>query len=149
MPRADHRRYGNGDPLRRVRDVSFLNWDDPSLSEYLYEAQISCMVAGSDESRWVAYGFVDTYFDPDEARKTVHSYYQNNISGQGVPDPFTNGKTLADGKIQNPREYFLEVWRHRMTQVKNEWTLVVDKLKDSIGKYDEVCPSSHFFLLLN
>src|ERR1700759_5630087 len=93
-PRTDHRLNAKGDPLRHVHNISFLSWDDSGLYDYLYEAQISCMVAGSDESRWVAYGFVETYFDPDETRKTVLSYYKNNVSDRWMMDPFTNGKTV-------------------------------------------------------
>src|ERR1700761_3946431 len=75
-PRYDHRRFANGDHLRHVQDISFLDWDDSkgsNRSSYLYESQISCVVAGSDNWTWVAYCFVDTYFDMDDKKDPLIS----------------------------------------------------------------------------
>jgi hypothetical protein len=144
--RKDHRQYANGDPLRHSRDVSFLNWKTCGSSGFLYEAQISCVVAGSDEWRWVAYCFVDTYFDADEeGKETVLSYHEDSLGGEGIrADPFTFGITSADTPIQKPREYFLMVFGIRLNQVKREWQQVVEKMYQSIREYEQV--RSLFFL---
>lgn len=133
----DHRQDANATPLRQSRDISFLNWKSSGTSSFLYEAQISCVVAGSDEWRWVAYCFVDTYFDAtSEARETVQSYYDDSQGDEGMlADPFTFGVKDANDPIQNPREYFLEVLRIRLNQVKCEWEQVVAKVQESIREY--------------
>jgi len=136
----DHRRDANASPLRQSRDVSFLNWNSSGSFGFLYEAQISCLVAGSDEWRWVAYCFVDTYFDaPEEAKETVLSYHLDSVADEGVRmDPFTYGIVKADEPIQKPKEYFLMVFRIRINQVKREWQQLVAKVQQSIREYVQV-----------
>jgi hypothetical protein len=135
----DHRQNANGDPLRHSRDISFLNWKNCGSPGFLHEAQISCVVAGSDEWRWVAYCFVDTYFDAvEEGRESVLSYHDDKLGGIHA-DPFTYGITDADTPIRNPREYFLMVFRIRIAQVKREWQRMVEKIDESIREYEQVC----------
>jgi hypothetical protein len=140
-PCEDHRQYANGDPLRHSRDVTFLNWKTCGPSGFLYEAQISCVVAGSDQWRWVAYCFVDTYFDAvDEGKETVLSYHKDSLGDEGMnADPFTYGVADADKPIRNPREYFLMVFRIRIKQITREWQQVVEKVSQSIREYEQVC----------
>ena len=142
----DHRRDANASPLRQSQDVSFLSWKNSESPGFLYEAQISCVVAGSDEWRWVAYCFVDTYFDAaEEAKETVLSYHEDSLVDQGMrADPFTFGVADADNPIQKPREYFLMVLHIRIDQVKREWQQVVAKVQQSIREYMQV--RSLFFL---
>src|SRR5271154_240991 len=142
----DHRRDANASPLRQSQDVSFLNWKSSGSSGFLYEAQISCVVAGSDEWRWVAYCFVDTYFDAaEDAKETVLSYHEDSLVDEGMPaDPFTFGVTHADNPIQKPKEYFLMVFRIRIDQVKREWQQLVAKVQQSIREYVQV--RSLFFM---
>jgi hypothetical protein len=135
----DHRRDANARPLRQFRDVSFLDWRSSGSSSFLYEAQISCLVAGTDERRWVAYGLVDNYFDAaEEGKETVLSYHKESVEeddeGMRV-DPLTFGTCNADNPIWNPREYFLMVFRIRLNQVKCEWQQVVAKVQQSIREY--------------
>ncbi|KIX03974.1 uncharacterized protein Z518_07527 [Rhinocladiella mackenziei CBS 650.93] len=138
-PRNDPRMYGNGNPLRGHTDISFLESKHSELPTFLYEAQISCVVAGSDEWTWIAYCFVDTYFDAEHDRETVSSYYKTGSVDQGITqDPLTRGLTLADGNFQNPREYFLTVMRYRLEQIQNEWTQVVDKLNTGIREQEQI-----------
>jgi hypothetical protein len=95
--------------------------------------------------RWVAYCFVDTYFDAaDEAKETVLSYHLDSLVDEGMlVDPFTFGATSADNPIQMPQEYFLIVFRIRIAQVKREWQQLVAKVQQSIREYVEVrSPSS-------
>jgi hypothetical protein len=132
----DHRQDANASPLRQFLDISFLNPKSSKSSNFLYEAQISCVVAGSDEYRWVAYCFVDTYFDVGEAKETVQSYHEDSLADEGMfTDPFTFGERDADDPIQKPREYFLEVFRVRIDQVKCEWEQVVANVQENIRKY--------------
>jgi hypothetical protein len=68
--------------LRQSQEVSFLNWESSGSSDFLYEAQISCLIAGLDDWKWVAYCFADTYFDVnDEAQETVVAYHEDSIDG--------------------------------------------------------------------
>jgi hypothetical protein len=142
----DHRRDANASPLRQSQDVSFLNWKSSGSPAFLYEAQISCVVAGSDEWRWVAYCFVDTYFDAaEEAKETVLSYHEDSLVAEGMrADPLTFGVANADNPIQKPREYFLMVFQIRVNQVKHEWQQVVAKVEQSVREYVQV--RSLFFL---
>jgi hypothetical protein len=142
----DHRRDTNARPLRQSQDVSFLNWESSESSSFLYEAQISCVVAGSDEWRWVGYCFVDIYFDAaEEAKETVLSYHEDSLVADGMRvDPFTRGE--ADNPIQKPREYFLRVFQIRIDQVKREWQQVITKVQQSICEYIQV--RFPFFLTL-
>lgn len=141
----DHRRDANANPLRQSRDVSFLDWKGSGPPSFLYEAQISCVIAGSDESRYVAYCFVDTYFDAaEEAKESVLSYHEDSLVDQGMrADPFTFGVINADEPIQKPREYFLMVFRIRIDQIKREWQQVVAKMQQSIREYVQVRHFSH------
>ena len=135
----DPRSNSDGSPLRQVCNVSFLDLKDSGISTFLYEAQISCVVAGPDEWRWIAYCFVDTYFEVEKRREAMSLYYKNGRPRLGVKvDPFTCGETLADGKFQNPREYFLTVLRYRLEQVKNEWIHVVEKLEKNKREYEQI-----------
>jgi hypothetical protein len=138
-PRIDSRRYADGDPLRHVHDVSFLDFTDSETSSFLYEAQISCMISGPDEWRWVVYCFVDTYFDPESERESILSDPMDNLLAQGLRlDPFTRDYYAANDETptHNPREFFLTMLRFRIDQVKNEWTKVVERLKKSIREYE-------------
>jgi hypothetical protein len=106
------------------------------------------VVAGPDEWRWVAYCFVDTYFDTDEeGRESVQSYHEDSLAEEGMrADPFTFGLTSADNPMQQPKEYFLIVFRIRIAQVKREWQQLVAKVQQSIREYVQV--RSLFFLTL-
>jgi len=142
----DHRLDANAKRLRQSRDVSFLNWTSSGSSDFLYEAQISCLVAGEDESRWVAYGFFDTYFDAvGEAKETVEAYHEDTVKEGGMnADPLTFGVIDAEKTRRTPREYFLSVFRIRIAQVKREWEQVVEKVRQSIREYEQVSCSCLF-----
>lgn len=138
--REDHRLDSNATRLRQSRDVSFLNWKSSGPSDFLYEAQISCLITGSDDWRWIAYFFVDTYFDSaDEAKETVESYHEDSIQDGGMhADPLTFGLVDAEKAIPTPREYFLSVFQIRIAQVRCEWEQVVAKVQQSVRSYMQV-----------
>jgi len=144
----DHR-HDEDEPLRHIRDVSFLDWKNSERSGYLHEGQISCVVAGPDEYLWTAYCFADVYFETDKTKELLFPSNQpNNLPKSMRMDPFRNGKTIADNEFRNPREFFLAVLSVRFTQVTNEWLRVVEKLQESVRGYKQVCPPPFFFFTL-
>jgi hypothetical protein len=136
----DHRLDSNANRLRQCQDVSFLDWKSSRPSNFLYEAQMSCLVTGEDESRWVTYGFFDTYFDAvDDGKETVEAYHADAIMEGGMnADPLTFGVIDAEKTARTPREYFLSCFRIRIAQVKREWMQVVAKIGQSIRDYEQV-----------
>ncbi|KAK5200226.1 hypothetical protein LTR96_008691 [Exophiala xenobiotica] len=136
---TDHRRFKNGEPLRRRNDISFLNWEDGLPAEFLYENQVSCVIAGLHEHNWVAYCFVDTYFDGgNERRETVAEYHKDKVSEDGMnTDPLTYGTCDADKPLWDPRKYFLTVYLHRTTPVIREWLLLIEKIEHGFRIYEQ------------
>ncbi|KIX00328.1 uncharacterized protein Z518_10467 [Rhinocladiella mackenziei CBS 650.93] len=135
-PCHDHRFDKHGEPLRHVKDVSLLNCECDGSKAFIYEAQISCVLAGFDEWRWVAYCFVDSYYDGEDG-ETVLQYHRDRMNGMHA-DPLEHGNADAEKPIEKAREFFLKVFRIRIDQVKSEWELVVDKVNKSIRKYEQV-----------
>jgi hypothetical protein len=136
--REDHRQNRNGFPLRQCQDVSFLDWASGGSSGFLYEAQYSCLIAGTDETRWVAYAFVDNYYDAEgEGKETVMSYHEDSLDEDGglLMDPLTFGTRPAHIPIWNPRRYFLVVLDVRLNQASREWQQIVAKIRDSVREY--------------
>ncbi|EXJ68617.1 uncharacterized protein A1O5_08411 [Cladophialophora psammophila CBS 110553] len=140
---TDCRRDRDGMPLRRSQDVSFLDWQGGASPIYLYDAQISCVIAGSDWSRWVAWLFIDTYYldAEDESKEDVLEYHEDSLSPKGMrADPLTYGSADADKPIWDPEEYFLTVFKTRFAQATREWKVVVKKFKLSLkhhqGKHE-------------
>lgn len=101
---------------------------------------MSCLVSGTDEWRWVAYGFIDNYFDSeDDGKETVQQYHYDSIGKNGMrADPLTFGTCDSEKPIWNPRLYFLVVLKTRLHQIKNEWHQVVSKVEESIWEYINV-----------
>jgi hypothetical protein len=94
------------------------------------ETQISCVISGSDDWRWVSYAFVDADFDGDEF-------------GDLHWDPIAAGNIDANMPIWKPREYFLKVFEIRIIQVRREWDFLVRKVELSIDRYVS-CHTSSF-----
>lgn len=133
----DHRLHANRRPLRQSQNVSFLDRTSSETPSFLYEAQVSCLVSGTDESRWVAYVFVDNYFEVDgEGKETVSSYHEDSLGEDGERmDPLTYGTCPVDRPDWNPRKYFLVVFRVRLNQINCEWQQLVAKIKGSVRAY--------------
>jgi hypothetical protein len=125
--------------MRQSHDASFLNWQGGGQPSFIYEAQSSCVVSGTDIRRWVAYCFVESYFDiGDEARETVTAYDEGSKHGGISVDPCTFGRFRLDANIKDPREWFLVVFQCRLRQIKCEWRQVVWRVKQSVRDYEEV-----------
>lgn len=137
---GDHRRDGAGKTLRRSYSVPSINGSATTCSEWLHEAHISCTVTGSDESRWTAYLFADTYyFDPtDEDREDVSEYETDALEDHSMhPDALTYGVEDAKTPIWNPQIYFLAVFARRLSQVRKEWEKVVMKFNERIRAFED------------
>jgi hypothetical protein len=137
----DPRRDMNNNPLRHYQDVSFLDWNESrSICDILYEAQVSCVVAGRNEWIWDAYCFVDAYFDQGEGRDSISTYEEETEDYEGLStDPLTRGEEDTEKPIWDPRIYFLLLFRIRLEQVKTEWQKVVEKVWQSVRHYERVC----------
>lgn len=110
------------------------------LTDYLCEAQVSVLITGSDPRRWVAYCFIDTYFDPEERRETVDFYHDDLIIDEDSHssydrDSFTAGKRDANDPMSTPREYFLVVLDSRLRHVKDEWSVLTRGMSEMIKTY--------------
>jgi len=91
----------------------------------MYEAQISFLLVGSDNLRWVGYAFDDTYFN-DEDTNSVHK----------DEDPITSdAKPIAHLPIMDARLYFLKIFHSRSAKVLREWERLVWTVKREIDKH--------------
>ncbi|KAH7122122.1 hypothetical protein B0J13DRAFT_456477 [Dactylonectria estremocensis] len=149
-PPRDLRARADKSTLRNVSDLSFLSRrlarsPRPTYTHNLCEAQISVLVTGSDSWRWVAYCFVDTYYEHVDKRESVEDYSDepetdNDSHAAFRPDPLAAGECDANMPVLTPREYFLVVLESRLQQVKDEWHVLVIYLKDKVAEYISTCP---------
>ncbi|KAK3692167.1 hypothetical protein B0T22DRAFT_435486 [Podospora appendiculata] len=140
-PIADRRRRVNGKPLRRSRDLNFLNLDPadgPALSveDCIYEAQISCMVTGIDERSWVGITCVDTYYKGDDSQECAEYYAEQSMNGAKM-DPLACGQFDADKPLWKPREYFLRLLKCRIDQTHDYLLPTDDLYPDHTEKYNK------------
>ncbi|KAJ9609936.1 hypothetical protein H2200_006265 [Cladophialophora chaetospira] len=134
-PKQDHRKNTDGVSLRHHQDVSFLDWSTHEARGFLYEAQVSCVVTGLDDSWWVGYCFVDTYFDAGGEGDDNIGDYHEMLEDDYEADPSTLGWGDTS-RLHDPRHYFLLVVSTRLERVKLEWEQVVYKLKESARHFD-------------
>ena len=98
----------------------------------IHEAQISLAICGSDDSRWVAYAFVDTEF----AGVSRDEYEDNfEINEDPIASDSRGREVEADSPIWDPREYFLRIVDIRMKQVLGEWTYLIRVVERSVKGY--------------
>jgi len=130
----------NTKPKRRWTDLSFLKISDtstytsesegPKTTENevwgIHEAQISVVVTGSDDWRWVGYGFIDAEIDGVLAESSSDDLLFDQIAA---------GALEVDFPIWRPRDYWLKVFELRIGQVRKEWDDLAHKLEQSIGTY--------------
>lgn len=141
-PNIDARRIRNGATLRKYQDVSFLNLKDSHSPTYRYEAQISFVMTGQDDSTWDTYYFDDTYFDPiRDEKRWVEFYDESGVGADGTRlttvDPATRGRSEPNPPILDPRQYFLLVLRYSLEHVKAEWEWNVDRVHDNVRDYPQ------------
>ncbi|KAI1137691.1 hypothetical protein F5Y05DRAFT_419163 [Hypoxylon sp. FL0543] len=138
LPRADCPRTLNGKGLRQYQDITFLRTMgskvDNSLTEYIYEANMSCLISGLDSSSWTAYFFNDTYFEPDDYPENIQEYDAQECEDV-MPDPLAAGKRLTHPLPACPREYFLIILEIRIRKVKEEWQQLYNPVYEAIQSY--------------
>ncbi|RYP03607.1 hypothetical protein DL764_005037 [Monosporascus ibericus] len=111
---------------------------DNSGNDIIYQAKVSCLVSGWDRYSWVAYMFVDLYFEESHVDEDLESiaYYEQHLSDHEVRlDPFTAGETTSHAALREPREYFLQVLAVRLSRTKNEWEHLVLYIEEAICTY--------------
>ncbi|KAI1485313.1 hypothetical protein F5X96DRAFT_682913 [Biscogniauxia mediterranea] len=139
----DERRMSDGRTLRRSQDLGFLDLTpsgtpSPQQDNYIYEAQMSCLVAGTGDASWVAYGIFDTYQNGTQDEESATYYHERAcIPGQAPMDPLSGGKIMADCPVWDPRIYFLQVLESRIEQVKEEWINIVHRVQQKTCPYTQ------------
>ncbi|KAK7937672.1 uncharacterized protein PG986_014540 [Apiospora aurea] len=107
----------------------------PSLSEYLYQVEASCLVTGQDSHIWSAYTIIDSCSEYEDGG--VLEDYQSQKDEMGslhdMLDPVT-GKPLAWPSM-TPRELFLGVLHVRSEQAGREWCNTVSRI---LARYHSV-----------
>ena len=95
-----------------------------NMPEYLYEAQTSLLITGTNEWLWTAYCCTETYFGSENTKQ----YYLEN----GLDAP-SGGDRPTSIPVWNPREYFLSILCRRFKQVTKEWINLVETLEKRLG----------------
>ncbi|KLO83363.1 Uncharacterized protein LW93_15033 [Fusarium fujikuroi] len=127
----DLRKKRNGKPLRQSRQPYYLKFGDANEPQvHIYETQVSCLIAGIDEDSWVAYQFVDTYY---QGNASLAQDEENGVK----PDPLTGGLFDANLPIWTPREYFLIVYECRLKQVRHAMHNLVARLLLRLEPYTQ------------
>ncbi|RYP15963.1 hypothetical protein DL765_005403 [Monosporascus sp. GIB2] len=138
----DLRTRRTGEPLRQSKDITFLRTllekNDNSGNDIIYQAKVSCLVSGWDRYSWVAYMFIDLYFEEshvDEDLESIADYEQHLSDHEVRLDPFTAGETTSHAALREPREYFLQVLAVRLSKIKHEWEHLVLHIEEAIDTY--------------
>jgi hypothetical protein len=127
---------GNVKPRRRWTDLCFLELEtresqkeehqDPNEVWGIQEAHISCVVAGTDNWRWIAYGFVDIEIDGVLADTDLEELKMDQISA---------GKLEMTTPIWNARDYWIKIFEIRIDYVRGQWQYLIGELERSIDLY--------------
>ncbi|KAI1075709.1 hypothetical protein F5B20DRAFT_585074 [Whalleya microplaca] len=133
----DSRQMADGRPLRRGQRLDFLDMtpsgaECASSNDYIYEAQMSLLVAGLDDHSWVGYFFNDTYHNGTNNEESVVNY-----NDQELMDPLSGGMLTANPPIWDPRSYFLRIFEIRLEQVKHEWINNISMIQKKTSSYTQ------------
>jgi len=128
-------------PQRRWIDLSFMNLEtcespgeDPKEVWGIKEAHITCTVAGTDNWRWIGYGFVDAEIDGVLADTDLAELKM---------DPIAAGELETTTPILCAREYWIKVFEIRINSFRKHWLYLIGKMENSIDQY--VSSLSHIF----
>ncbi|KAF2280931.1 uncharacterized protein EI97DRAFT_14260 [Westerdykella ornata] len=134
-----------GKQHRKWRDLTFLiNGSFKPQKELtgIHDAHISIVICGTDEKRWIAYSFVDSYFDDgDEMGSDEFSHVvamADQIAGCGNYGMPIN----ANNPIWDPLLYFSKVACIRMRQVEETWADLVRRVENGVRDFIDAHPSS-------
>lgn len=122
-----------------AQDVSFLSGSKLG-TVYICPASYSCGVVGTDVWRWVAYCFVDTYFDgSDDGRESAQDRWDDSVGAGSLPiEPCGDGNFTFEGTGGNPRGWFLLIMNARLRLVVAEWLKLVTALEEWLRSEDKV-----------
>jgi hypothetical protein len=127
-------------PDRGWTDLSFLKLDDldfdNSPSERnevwgLQEAQISCVVTGTDDWRWIGYGFVDAEVDG----LLADSLDADSLELDMRFDQLAAREMEASFPIWRPRDYWIRVFEIRIEQITQEYEYLIHQLELAVNQY--------------
>jgi hypothetical protein len=120
-------------PWRNWTDLSFLKLEKfdsepqkPMEVWGIQEAQFSLVVSGSDNFRWVGYGFVDAEIDGILAKSCDNDLPHDQIAA---------GDLQASFPYWDPRDYWIMVFEIRSGYVRNQWDYVIHMLELGIKQY--------------
>jgi len=141
-PVLDLRHDANGRPLRKATDVSFLDPERKNKA-FMYSAHTSCVINGLDLQIWVAYMFVDNFFDGELASDSVQRIERLRQEDDYMVDydPFTSDSDHLKEPISDPRELFVCALNSRLNKVKLEWVKTVGILQKSLEVYEPIIVS--------
>ncbi len=122
LPRLDPSAKGTGSILREAK----------AATEYLYEAQLSVCVTGSNDRVWTATAFQDNYFQGPDEDMVTRCGRLTDSHGVFQADPLTAGEKDANVPIWNPREYFLRVVEIQVDRVRKELHQIVSILQERV-----------------
>lgn len=124
-------RWDGAGPLRKslacpVRPGDNTRADHPLF--ILYETHLSIAVTGVDHWRWTAWGFADSWFEPEDS---VSTYYDGEMSGSR-PDPLSNGQLDVTPAEWRPRQYFLRLLEIQIGRIAKEWEYILYVLEQEV-----------------
>ncbi|KAH9203700.1 hypothetical protein DL95DRAFT_472141 [Leptodontidium sp. 2 PMI_412] len=132
----------NKKPDRGWTDLSFLKLhsfdsdahsSEPNEVWSLQEAQISCVVTGTDDWRWTGYGFVDAEVDGLLAELSELEMSFDHVAA---------GEIEAKHPIRRPRDYWVKVFEIRVGKVTQQYQYMIHKLELAVKQYMDIHPST-------
>jgi hypothetical protein len=103
----------NSDPRGLRQSYSMIKPIQSAFDDlYYHDAQVSFLVAGTNELQWSAYCLIDTFFGGEQDAEEYVRRRQDGPSG---------GARQDTEPCWDPREYFLLVLSQRMSQISREW----------------------------
>lgn len=135
-PPDESQATANKKPKRTWTDVSFLTLDslkseleprEPNEIWGLQEVMMSVVLAGTDDWRWIGYGFFESEVDGslyDDVDETHMNF-----------DQLTAGRMEAKLPLWKPRDYLVTVFEFRTEQIRQEYEYVVFNLELAVKAY--------------
>jgi hypothetical protein len=149
---------------RKWIDLAFLQKISPSDSDDekygIYDAQMTLVICGSQNSKWVAWAFADACADDEEDEdededddgEEEEDEDENDRYAGFHSDPIASAESRDSNlPFWDPREYFLTVFNLRIARIQNEWLNIVRELHRRVtGNVRRVLNSYRCaFLLMN
>lgn len=132
---------GTDQPTNEAADgsrtnVSFLN-PIGGEHEFIYPAQVSCVVTGTDKGKSTVFMFVNNSFDDKDSVQHFEQL-QEDCEGCIPYEPCTRGFLHVDQPIQDPEELFLLLLRTRIAYITIEWIKIIARLRESFTAHEPV-----------